>query len=322
MLGVMEAAFFDLDKTVIAKASMMAFGRSFYRAGLISRRSLAKGLWTQVTYVRIGASAKKVARIRHSVLRVTRGWEQARVREIVADGLVSLIDPITYSEARALIDEHRAAGRRVYIVSAAPAEIVEPLAHHFGVHEAIASQARVDHHGRYTGHLDRYAYGPAKAALIRQIAERDGLDLSRSWAYTDSATDLPMLEVVGHPVAVNPDRALRRIARMRGWETQRFEHLVQPAPAERAVTGRAVTGQAVTGEAASAKAAVDQALVDSAGVGADPARGAAAAAGAARESTRNGRGRWNAPAWAVLAAATGGITAWWWTRRGIQLRSS
>ncbi|MGH9059178.1 MAG: HAD family hydrolase [Acidimicrobiales bacterium] len=222
----MEAAFFDLDKTVIAKASIMAFGRDFYRAGMISRRSLLQGLWTQLVYVRMGASAKKLARMRRSVLSLTIGWEQARVRQIVHDALIRVVDPITYAEAVEAMDEHRRAGRRVYIVSAAPAEIVEPLARYLGVEEAIASQADIDEYGRYTGHMRRYAYGPTKALLMRQTAERDGVDLSRSWAYTDSATDLPMLEAVGHPVAVNPDRVLRRTAQLRGWEIRRFERVV------------------------------------------------------------------------------------------------
>jgi hypothetical protein len=117
----------------------------------------------------------------------------------------------------------------VYLVSAAPAEIVDPVARHLGAHGAVASVARIGGDGRYTGDLERYAYGQEKAAQIRHLARREGLDLSASFAYTDSATDLPMLEAVGHPVAVNPDRALRRIAQLRGWEVLRFERLLEPA---------------------------------------------------------------------------------------------
>ena len=263
-----EAAFFDLDKTVIARASMMAFARDFYREGLISRRSLAKGLWTQVVYVQLGASAKKLARVRRSVLALTRGWEQAKVSRIVAEGLEGIVGPITYAEAAALIGEHRDAGRRVVIVSAAPAEIVEPLGHHLGVNDIIASTPEVDAAGRYTGRMERYAYGPVKAELMRQAAERDGLDLAASWAYSDSVTDLPMLEAVGHPVAVNPDRALRRIAAMRGWPVLRFER---------------------TGTAGQQAVAPD---------------------GRARS-----RWAWWGPGVAA-AAATGGITALAWRRRG------
>ncbi len=112
-IGSVEAAFFDLDKTVIAKASIMAFAGDFRREGLLTRRTMAKGLWTQLVYVHVGASSKKMARIRRSVLSVTRGWDQEQVRQIVADRLTSAIDPITFAEARDLIDEHLGAGRRV-----------------------------------------------------------------------------------------------------------------------------------------------------------------------------------------------------------------
>lgn len=224
-----EAAFFDLDKTVIAKASVVAFSRQFYREGLVTRRVLARGLWAQVMFLRFGARAKTLERLRHKMLRLTTGWEQERVRRIVADTLAQVIGPITYREAVELIEEHKRAGRRVYIVSAAPAEIVEPLARYLGAEEAIASQAMVSG-GRYTGQMLSYAYGPKKAETIRHIAERDGLDLNSSWAYSDSATDLPMLEAVGHPVAVNPDRPLRRIAQMRGWPVLAFTELSVVTP--------------------------------------------------------------------------------------------
>jgi HAD superfamily hydrolase (TIGR01490 family) len=249
-----EAAFFDLDKTVIAKASIMAFARDFRREGMLTRRTMAKGLWTQVIYVRLGASSKKLARVRQSVLGVTRGWDQAQVRQVVDDKLTSAIDPITYAEARELIDEHRRVGRRVYLVSAAPAEIVEPLARHFGAHEAVASVARVGADGRYTGELERYAYGAEKAALIHHLAARDNLDLTASFAYSDSATDVPMLEAVGHPVAVNPDRALRRISQLRGWEIVRFQRTLDVLVDEPIAAGEAGrhVSWAVWGSAAAA----------------------------------------------------------------------
>jgi HAD superfamily hydrolase (TIGR01490 family) len=228
-LLAVEAAFFDLDKTVIAKASIMAFARDFRREGLLTRRTMAKGLWLQLVYVHLGAGSKKLFRIRQSVLAVTRGWDQAQVRQVVGGKLSSAIDPITFAEAKELIDTHRHAGRKVYLVSAAPAEIVEPLAAHLGAHGAVASVAQVGADGRYTGDMERYAYGQEKVALIHHLARRDGLDLAGSFAYSDSATDLPMLEAVGHPAAVNPDRALRRIAQLRGWEILRFEQLLEPA---------------------------------------------------------------------------------------------
>lgn len=218
----MEAAFFDLDKTVIAKASIMAFGGHFYRKGLISRRSLIRGLWAQLIFMHLGASEEKLARIRESTLALTRGWQQSEVREIVAETLAAVVEPIIYAEALDLIDLHRAAGREIYIISASPAEIVEPLGRFLGVDRIIASQARVDDDGRYTGEMDVYAYGPYKADLIKEVAAHDGVDLLASYAYSDSYTDLPMLEVVGHPVVVNPDRVLAKVAREREWPSRAF----------------------------------------------------------------------------------------------------
>ncbi|MEY2477620.1 MAG: hypothetical protein QOG87_2935 [Actinomycetota bacterium] len=223
----MEAAFFDLDKTVIAKASMVAFGRPFLAEGLISRRTVLRGLYGQLVYMHLGASEEKLVRMRESVLSLTKGWDQARVRTIVRETLEEVVEPIIYAEALELIEEHKAAGRRVFIVSASPEEIVLPLADFLGVDEAIASRARVDEEGRYTGEMERYAYGPFKADVMREIAAEEGIDLAASYAYSDSYTDAPMLEVVGHPVAVNPDRVLLKLARDREWEVRTFAHPVR-----------------------------------------------------------------------------------------------
>ena len=223
----MEAAFFDLDKTVIAKASMVAFGRQFYDEGLISRRTVLRGLYGQLVYMHLGASEQKLARIRESVLTLTRGWDQARVREIVRETLEEVVEPIIYAEALELMEAHRAAGRRVFIVSASPEEIVMPLAEYLGVDEAIASRAKVDEEGRYTGEMELYAYGPYKADMMRAVAEAQDIDLENSFAYSDSYTDVPMLEAVGNPVAVNPDRVLLNLARERGWEVQVFARPVR-----------------------------------------------------------------------------------------------
>jgi HAD superfamily hydrolase (TIGR01490 family) len=222
-----QAAFFDLDKTVIAKASMVAFGVPFYREGLISRRHVVRALYGHLVYMHLGAGEQKLARIRESVLRLTRGWDQQRVRAIVREALEEVVEPIIYAEAAELIEQHRAAGRRVVIVSASPEEIVQPLAEYLGVDDAIATQAQVDEAGRYTGEMAFYAYGPFKADAINELAEREGIDLAASFAYSDSYTDAPMLEVVGHPVAVNPDRVLLKLARERGWEVR---HFTRPVP--------------------------------------------------------------------------------------------
>ena len=248
----MEAAFFDLDKTVIAKASMVAFGRPLYQAGMISRWLVLRALWSQFVFQQLGADEQRMVKFRESALRITRGWDQAHISAVVRDTLTEVIDPIVYDEALDLIHEHRAAGRRVYLISASPEEIVAPLAHYLGVDEAIASRARLDEQGRYTGEVEFYCYGPYKGEAILDAARAHDIDLDASFAYSDSATDLPMLEVVGHPVAVNPDRELARIARDRGWEVRQFRHGVplrervsMPPPGRAAVGVASVTAVAV-----------------------------------------------------------------------------
>jgi HAD superfamily hydrolase (TIGR01490 family) len=219
---VTEAAFFDLDKTVIARASVVAFGRPLYHEGLISRRTILRGLYGQLIYLYMGADEAKIARMRSSMLELTRGWDQARVSEIVEEALERIIEPIIYAEALELIALHKDAGRVVVIVSASPEEIVNPLARYLGVDHAIASRARLDDEGRYTGEMAYDAFGPAKAEAMQRLSVELGIDLASSFAYSDSATDLPMLEVVGHPVAVNPDKELARAAQERGWEVRNF----------------------------------------------------------------------------------------------------
>ncbi|MCU1374326.1 MAG: HAD-superfamily subfamily hydrolase [Actinomycetia bacterium] len=218
----MEAAFFDLDKTVIAKASTVAFGRPLYREGLLSRWLLLRALYAQLVYLYLGADDARLARMRNAALALTKGWHQETVRRVVRETLEEVVDPIVFEEALELIRQHQDAGRLVLIVSAAPEEIVRPLADYLGADGAIATRARLDADGRYSGELERYCYGPAKADAIMAVAAERDIDLATSYAYSDSVTDVPMLEAVGHPVAVNPDRALLRIARANEWEVRRF----------------------------------------------------------------------------------------------------
>jgi HAD superfamily hydrolase (TIGR01490 family) len=231
----MEAAFFDLDKTIIAKSSVLAFGKPLYREGLLSRRTIVRSAYAQVVYMLVGADESKMEQVREAMLALTRGWNQEHVASIVRETLEEVVTPIIFAEAVELIAEHQAAGRKVVIVSSSPFEVVHPLAEHLGADEAIATRAELDADGNYTGELSFYAYGASKAVAIRELARRDGIDLTESYAYSDSATDLPMLETVGHPFAVNPDRELARIARERGWEILNFRRPVRlrdrvPAP--------------------------------------------------------------------------------------------
>jgi HAD superfamily hydrolase (TIGR01490 family) len=230
-----EAVFLDLDKTVIAKAAMAAFRGPLYHGGLLTKRSLARAFFAQLVYLHIGASEKRLSRMRKVLLQLTKGWERAKVSEIVEETLESTVEPIIYAEAMDLIELHRAEGRMVVIVSASPQEIVVPLSHHLGVDDAISSEAEVDAEDRYTGAMAFYAYGPHKAEAIHHFAEAHGIDLAASYAYSDSFSDLPMLECVGHPSVVNPDRQLLAVAKERDWEILQFVH---PIPLRERVRGR------------------------------------------------------------------------------------
>jgi len=238
------AAFFDLDKTVIAKASMVAFSRPLHRAGMLTRRLMLKAAWGQLVYQTMGASPEKLEKLRESVLQLTKGWDQVEISAIVRDTIGDVIEPIVYEEALDRIRAHQEWGHKVFIVSASPEEVVAPIAQLLGVDEAIATRAELDDGGRYSGRTERYVYAEEKVVAIIEAAARDGLDLDHCWAYSDSATDIPMLAAVGHPVAVNPDRELTRAARQRGWQVEQFrlevplrERVSMPAPKQAAAVG-------------------------------------------------------------------------------------
>lgn len=222
-LGPMEAAFFDLDKTIIARSSTLAFGRPLLKEGLISKAVILKAVYAQLVYHLVGADEAKMEKARVALLELTKGWEREKIEAIVADTITDIITPVIYQEALELIAEHRAAGRRVYIVSSSGEELVKPLAEHLGVPHFIATRVKTDDEGRYTGELEFYSYGENKAVAIRDRAERYGIDLAESYAYSDSVTDVPMLEAVGHPFAVNPDKDLRAAATERDWPILTFE---------------------------------------------------------------------------------------------------
>ncbi|MFT5202472.1 MAG: HAD superfamily hydrolase (TIGR01490 family) [Candidatus Aldehydirespiratoraceae bacterium] len=219
-----EAAFFDLDKTVIAKAAMLAFGPRLQQAGLLNRWMVARALWGQIVFRYLGADEGRMEKMRETALKIAVGWEKDKISALVDNALSDVIDPLVYAEALELMQSHRDAGRRVYLVSASPEEIVMPLARHLGVDDAIATRARIDADGRYTGEVEFYSAGIHKVEAIERERDTYGLALDRSFAYSDSVTDLPMLEAVGHPVAVNPDRALLKEAEARGWEIRTFEN--------------------------------------------------------------------------------------------------
>lgn len=245
------AAFFDLDKTIIAKSSALAFGRPLYQAGFLNRRSLLKAGIAQISYMTFGADHDQMERAREEMLEMTKGWDRVAVEELVREIVDEVVSPLAYAEALALIDEHKRVGRKVVIISSSPEEIVKPLARYLGVDHVIATRARIDDEGRYTGEMEFYAYAEGKAEAIRELAATEGLSLPDSFAYSDSVTDLPMLESVGHPVVVNPDKELAQEAEERDWLTMDFERpvtirtrlatLPRPVPL---VSGAAMAGAA------------------------------------------------------------------------------
>lgn len=219
------AAFFDLDKTMIAKSSSLAFGRPLYHGGLMARRDVLKAAYAQLAYLIAGADENQMARTRDYLAELCRGWQVEQVSQIVDETLTEIIDPYIYAEAVTLVQQHRAAGRDVVLVSASGDEMVRPIGELLGITDVIATRMVIVD-GRYTGEVEFYAAGPAKAEAMAEFAAVRGYSLDDCYAYSDSGTDLPMLEAVGHPTAVNPDRALRRIAGEREWPILTFKHPV------------------------------------------------------------------------------------------------
>jgi HAD superfamily hydrolase (TIGR01490 family) len=211
--GARAAAFFDLDKTIIAGSSALAFSRPFRRQGLISRRAALRSGYSQLLLVLSGADAKTMELLRRRITALCTGWEVAQIRAIVAETLHEIVQPLVYAEATELIAEHRADGDEVMVLSASGLEVVEPIAALVGAHSCQATRMGVTD-GRYNGE--------AKADAARALAAARGYRLADCRAYSDSITDLPLLEAVGHPTVVNPDRALRRVAAERGWPVLTF----------------------------------------------------------------------------------------------------
>jgi HAD superfamily hydrolase (TIGR01490 family) len=160
-------------------------------------------------------------RMREYISAMCTGWDVSTVKAIVADTLDHIVRPMIHAEAVELIEEHHRAGRDVVIVSSSGAEVVEPIGKMLGADRVIATRMVVAD-GKYTGEIEQYSYGPQKAVAITELAAAEGYDLKDCYSYSDSITDEPMLAVVGHPYAVNPDRALRRLAASRSWPVLDF----------------------------------------------------------------------------------------------------
>ena len=210
------AAFFDLDRTLIKRSSVLALAGSFRRRGLISRVDLVKSVFWQVLFVLRGASAERVRSAAEDGMKMLEGFSVAEMQHLVGDAMETVLRPLVYQEPLHLLERHRERGERVYIVSATLQEIVQHIADDLGFDGAIGSTCEIVD-GIYTGRTLRAAHGEGKAQALRDLAAAEGFDLGRSTAYSDSYSDVPFLAAVGHPVAANPDRKLRRIAAERGW---------------------------------------------------------------------------------------------------------
>jgi len=211
------AAFFDLDRTLLRRSSALALAGSFRDRGLISRRQLAKAAAWQLLFVLRGASHEAIRRAAEDGLIVLRGFTPEEMRDLVAEAMEPVLRPLVYAEPLHLVEQHRARGEPVYIVSATLQEIVQAIADDLGFDGALGTVCEV-RDGAYTGHALRALHAENKVAAVREL----GFDLGDCTAYSDSHTDLPLLEAVGTPVAVNPDRRLRAVAARRDWRVLEF----------------------------------------------------------------------------------------------------
>jgi HAD superfamily hydrolase (TIGR01490 family) len=219
------AAFFDLDKTLMAGSSGMQFARVAARQGIVGRGQLTRWGFEHLRYRLRGTSDARTA----EVLKVARGLITGVPAKTIArmgPEVMAAILPRVYPQMLEEVYAHQDAGRPTFIVSAAGNDVVESLAGVLRMDGGIGTRYEVDHEGNFTGRLDGpFVYGPGKVEAMRDFAARHGIDLTASYAYSDSLSDLPMLRAVGHPVAVNPDPPLAEIAREEGWQTMRFERL-------------------------------------------------------------------------------------------------
>jgi HAD superfamily hydrolase (TIGR01490 family) len=218
------AAFFDLDKTLMEGSSAIHFGRAAYRAGLVSRRQLARDAWANIRFRLKGSTDETTQALWDRILDSIAGTRVVDLARLAPQILAGVL-PRLYPTMLEVAWGHQDAGRPVYIVTAASQELSEMLAHVLAFDGGIGVRSEI-RDGVYTGRPDGpFTYREGKAQAIREVAAQGGLDLAESYAYSDSESDLPMLRAVGHPVAVNPDAELGRVAREEGWEVMRFDKL-------------------------------------------------------------------------------------------------
>ena len=218
------AAFFDLDRTLMAGSSAFQFARAAYRSGLVSRRTLARHGWENLLFRLRGSTDASTDALRRRIGASLTGVRVRDLQRLAPDVLAGVL-PRVYPRMLEIAYAHQDAGRPIFICTAASQEMAQLMAIVLTFDGAVGSVSEVVD-GHYTGRGGGpFTYREGKAQAIRELAGREGIDLAASWAYSDSESDLPMLRAVGHPVAVNPDATLARVARDEGWEVLRFERL-------------------------------------------------------------------------------------------------
>ena len=213
---MVRAAFFDLDKTILDTSSNVALSGPFIEAGLMNRRTALTSVLVQLPYLLAGADESRMEQMAQALGRMGRGWNAAFLEATVEDALERTIQPVCYAQALARIEAHKRAGDVVVIASASVEQVVRPIAKMLGADEVLASRATVDDDGCFTGEITHFNQAQGKADAC----------------YSDSVSDAPLLRLVGHPYAVNPDRGLREMAQREGWPTLTFTSTVRILPRE------------------------------------------------------------------------------------------
>lgn len=246
-LGAMtsSAAFFDLDRTLMSGSSAFSFVRAMHREGMLPMPRLVADTLRSIAFRLFGASEEQSQALRDRILESVAGTGTETFRRM-APTVVEQLLPRIRPEAQALLDMHAEAGRDVYIISASPVEIVGELARAIDITGGLGTSSEIVD-GVYTGRLAApFCYGEGKAVLIRKLVAEKGYDLSLCYAYSDSGSDLPMMQLVGHPVAVNPDRTLMSVAHRRGWPVVEFNR-TQKQATKIGVAGALTAGAGVGG---------------------------------------------------------------------------
>lgn len=232
----MIAAFFDIDRTLMAGASALKLARPLRKHGLLTRRSQVRAAVVQLGFMRRGAGTQSIERFQETAYELIKGWNGEQVRNIVADEVERSLRPMVFKEALERIEMHHRQGHKVYAVSATLHDIAAPFAEFFGLDGAVGSEAELDADGCYTGNIAVFCHGEAKGERVAHLAREQDIDLTKSFAYSDSISDESMLRAVAKPYAVNPDAKLRLLAEQEGWGILQFRNrVVAPMHQHRAV---------------------------------------------------------------------------------------